>query len=274
MLTPLESGFFDSIAGLPMHPLVVHFAVVLLPLAALGLVLLVARPTWADRYGWLTLGVLAVGTGAAFVAKESGEALAAQVGQPAAHAAWGDQLPLLAAALLVLAAVWYVLHRRDRGAGRGRSAAATVAGLLAAVLAVAVTGVTVIVGHTGAQAAWSGVTANAAGDQSTIAATPAATDSPASTSSPATSPTASPSSSSHGGYTMADVARHANSSSCWTAIDGKVYDLTNWISRHPGGQRAILGLCGKDGSAAFNAQHGGQGRPAAELRQFLLGPLN
>ena len=37
MLTPLESGLFETVAGLPLHPLVVHFAVVLLPLAALGL---------------------------------------------------------------------------------------------------------------------------------------------------------------------------------------------------------------------------------------------
>ena len=82
-----------SIAGLPLHPLVVHFAVVLLPLGALGLVVLVLVPKWADRYGWLTVGAIAVGTGAAFVAKESGEALAAKVGEPQTHASWGDRLP-------------------------------------------------------------------------------------------------------------------------------------------------------------------------------------
>jgi hypothetical protein len=42
---------FDAIAGLPVHPLVVHFAVVLLPLAALGLIVLVIVPSWADRFG-------------------------------------------------------------------------------------------------------------------------------------------------------------------------------------------------------------------------------
>ena len=47
-MMPLDSGFFDSIAGLPLHPLVVHFAVVLLPLAALVLVLLVGVPKWAE----------------------------------------------------------------------------------------------------------------------------------------------------------------------------------------------------------------------------------
>jgi cytochrome b involved in lipid metabolism len=74
-------------------------------------------------------------------------------------------------------------------------------------------------------------------------------------------------------YTLADVAQHNNASSCWAAINGNVYDLTNWINQHPGGPQRILNICGTDGSAAFNNQHGGQSRPADELSQFLLGPL-
>ncbi|HJV33290.1 MAG TPA: cytochrome b5-like heme/steroid binding domain-containing protein [Patescibacteria group bacterium] len=74
-------------------------------------------------------------------------------------------------------------------------------------------------------------------------------------------------------YAMADVAKHKNASSCWTAIDGAVYDLTSFIGRHPGGPGAILALCGVDGSAAFNAQHGGQRRPARELAGFKIGTL-
>ena len=74
-------------------------------------------------------------------------------------------------------------------------------------------------------------------------------------------------------YTLADVAKHNNSSSCWSVINGKVYDLTAWISQHPGGQQAILSLCGIDGSSAFNNQHGGQHRPANELAGFSIGSL-
>ena len=263
MLTPLESGFFDVISGLPLHPLVVHFAVVLLPLAALGLVLLVIVPKWADRYGLLTLLALIGGTGAAFVAKESGEALASHMGLPATHAAWGDQLPLLSVGLLVLAAAWYVLHRRNSSGGRPRSAATTILGVLAALMALVVTGVTVLVGHTGAEAAWSGTTA---GDQASVAATPAASGS-------AKAPSASASASASS-YTMADVAKHADASSCWSAINGNVYDLTKWVNQHPGGPRVILGLCGKDGTSGFVGQHGGQSRPESILKGFLLGPLS
>src|SRR5882724_3561566 len=43
-----------------------------------------------------------------------------------------------------------------------------------------------------------------------------------------------------GTYTLADVARHRTQSSCWTTIDGNVYDLTSWIPQHPGGEAAIV----------------------------------
>lgn len=74
-------------------------------------------------------------------------------------------------------------------------------------------------------------------------------------------------------YTMTDVAKHNYASSCWAAINGNVYDLTSWISQHPGGPERILSICGTDGSAAFNGQHSGQAQPANELKNFLLGPL-
>ncbi|MDB5194518.1 MAG: conserved rane protein of unknown function [Parcubacteria group bacterium] len=72
-------------------------------------------------------------------------------------------------------------------------------------------------------------------------------------------------------FTLADVAKHASASSCYSIINGGVYDLTAWINQHPGGQDAILSICGKDGSAAFNAQHGGQSRPESELAGFKIG---
>jgi cytochrome b involved in lipid metabolism len=74
-------------------------------------------------------------------------------------------------------------------------------------------------------------------------------------------------------YTLAHVAAHKDATSCWTAINGKVYDVTSWIDQHPGGRDAILSLCGKDGSSAFNDQHGGQRRPAQELASFYIGDL-
>ena len=60
-----------------------------------------------------------------------------------------------------------------------------------------------------------------------------------------------------GVYTMADVSTHASTASCWTVVNNTVYDVTKWILRHPGGTRAIAGMCGKDATAAFTGQHGG-----------------
>ena len=74
-------------------------------------------------------------------------------------------------------------------------------------------------------------------------------------------------------YTLADIAKHNSERSCWAAINSKVYDLTNWINQHPGGPDRILALCGTDGSAAFNGQHGTQARPASELASFYIAPL-
>ena len=74
-------------------------------------------------------------------------------------------------------------------------------------------------------------------------------------------------------YTLADITTHASATSCWSAVDGKVYDLTPWISKHPGGSRAILSMCGKDASSAYNNQHGTQKRPANELAGFDIGIL-
>jgi hypothetical protein len=97
---------------------------------------------------------------------------------------------------------------------------------------------------------------------------------PMATPKPAVSATPSQSSAPIVGYTMAQVKANNTAKSCWTAIDGFVYDLTKWISAHPGGSGAILFLCGTDGSNAYKAQHEQQARPAVRLESYKLGPLN
>lgn len=74
-------------------------------------------------------------------------------------------------------------------------------------------------------------------------------------------------------YTIADLAAHTDHASCWTAIDGVVYDLTAWIDKHPGGDKNILKICGIDGTAAFQQQHGGNQRVENVLAGFEIGTL-
>jgi len=75
------------------------------------------------------------------------------------------------------------------------------------------------------------------------------------------------------GFTMAMISENNTASKCWVAIDGMAYDLTDWITSHPGGQGAITGLCGKDGTAMFLSRHGGQANPDRTLDMYVLGPI-
>lgn len=241
----------ETIGGLPLHPLVVHAAVVLLPLSALGLLVVLAIPRARRTYGWLPVLGLGLSTVAAWVAKESGEQLSEVMGLPQEHAEWGDRLVPIAAVLFLVSVVWYWRVRSGRiGVLSGMTAA------LAALLSIVAIVVVVIVGHSGAEAAWAGRFA-AATSQPAAQATPSDASSAA-----ADAP-----------LTLDVVAQHATPDDCWAAIDGNVYDLTDWIGAHPGGAQAITSLCGTDGTDAFNGQHGGQGQPAQELQTFLIGAL-
>jgi len=93
-------------------------------------------------------------------------------------------------------------------------------------------------------------------------------EAPTPTSTPTPSASATPA-----GYTLEQVKANNTAQKCWSVIDSKVYDLTTWISSHPGGSGAITSLCGTDGTSAFKGQHGGQGQPASRLSGYLLGPL-
>lgn len=92
---------------------------------------------------------------------------------------------------------------------------------------------------------------------------------PPKTPTPPPAPTSKP-----GTFTLAEVATRNTESNCYSAINGVVYDLTAWINKHPGGSREILRICGKDGSNAFNGQHGGDAKPERILAGFEVGVLN
>ena len=250
----LSEDAFESFAGLPLHPLVVHLVVVVLPLAALLFIIVVVVRKWRRPFDLIALAGLAIGAVGSVVAKESGEALSELVGQPQQHADWGSILVYLAALLLVVAAIWVFLTRFRNP--EGRSILTTLAAVVGVLLAVSAIVMTVLVGHTGAEAVWGRTLATGV-----VATTPAG------------SASAGPSPSSSAGVTMAEIAQHNSPTDCWSAVNGNAYDLTSWIAAHPGGQSVILGMCGTDASAAFTAQHGGQRKPEQELANFVIGPV-
>lgn len=260
-MSPLTEATFDSFAGLPLHPLVVHLVVVVLPLAALLFILVVFVPRWRRPFDLIALAGLAIGAAGALLAKESGEALANYVGQPQEHADWGTILVYLAAVLLAVAAVW--VWRERRAGSSERSLLTTLSAIVGVLLALAAIVMTVLVGHTGAEAVWGRTL-------STVPVT-SAQNAPASPPTDATSAQATPGPSA--GVTMAEVARHSTTDDCWSAVNGNAYDLTSWIAQHPGGEQVIVQMCGVDGTDGFAAQHGGQGKPERELASLLVGPI-
>jgi len=55
-------------------------------------------------------------------------------------------------------------------------------------------------------------------------------------------------------FALEEVARHDSPSDCWLIIHGKVYDVTKWVPRHPGGSM-ILVRAGGDCSQLFDSYH-------------------
>ena len=73
--------------------------------------------------------------------------------------------------------------------------------------------------------------------------------------------------------TLEEVKKHASSTSCWSIVYENVFDLTKWITKHPGGAEKIRAICGKDGTSSFERQHQGDGGAANQLSSYFLGKL-
>lgn len=74
-------------------------------------------------------------------------------------------------------------------------------------------------------------------------------------------------------YSLNEVQKHNSKESCWTIIKNYVYDLTEWIDKHPGGADKILSLCGKDGTKSFVKKHSEQEKPERILEEHKIGEL-
>ncbi|CAN5402414.1 hypothetical protein BH10ACT2_BH10ACT2_17760 [soil metagenome] len=170
----------NTFFGIPAHPLLVHIPAVLLPLAALGVVVMVLRPQWHLRYRWAVLGVSLVGTLGAILAADAGESFAERIEAKqgfAAAARWddhieaGDTAQVFAIIFLVAVAIYVLVpFFVERRAAAGRTAPAEDAGKPATrfvprwaslVMAVLVVGASIgtvttviIAGHSGAKSVW------------------------------------------------------------------------------------------------------------------------
>jgi uncharacterized membrane protein YqjE len=109
---------FDTISGLPVHVLVVHAVVVLLPLMSLVTIAIAVRPRWRQHAPVVALvdGVVVV---IAVAAKESGERLQARLQQfdPSVardHSQLGRLVPYVALAVFAAAVLVWATQRFPR----------------------------------------------------------------------------------------------------------------------------------------------------------------
>jgi delta8-fatty-acid desaturase len=56
-------------------------------------------------------------------------------------------------------------------------------------------------------------------------------------------------------FTMAEVAKHNTIDDCWIILDNRCYDITRYVSKHPGGVGPVVNMAGKDATDVFANYH-------------------
>ena len=245
----------DLITGLPIHPLINHGVAVLVPLAAIGALLVIFIPKLRLNYSPLVLVTVLLATVSAFIATQSGEALAERVGLPNAHATQGERLSYVVLAFAILFSIWFALEKSERTRERVANLGKRVLKVVIPITAISSFVLTILVGHSGAQATWKDridqTQATALEETGPKPINPAGTIN----------------------LSNSEIKTHNLKSDCWSIVNGNVYNLTSYVKSHPGGASVIANICGKDGSKAFVNQHNNQGKPNNVLSSFLLGPV-
>jgi predicted membrane protein DUF2231 len=143
--------------GLPLHPLIVHATVVLVPLAALTVLLSALWPRFRRWAGPMPLGLALIGLILVPLSTSTGETLEQHVPRSAlveAHTRLADGLLPWMIGLFVVAAAGYLMQRLVIS-GRSVSPALVVGVAILAVIGATGTAVQVVrIGHSGAKAAW------------------------------------------------------------------------------------------------------------------------
>ena len=145
-----------SVFGLPTHILLVHLAVVGIPLACLAVLAIAVRPAWRRRFGLLTAILAVVMIPVTYATQLAGEQLYNHnfnfPNSPAAqHKALGSTLVWFVAAVAVMAVALVVADRL--GYADHHAAMVVVAALAIGASAICLVRV-VQVGDSGARAAW------------------------------------------------------------------------------------------------------------------------
>jgi predicted membrane protein DUF2231 len=158
---------FERFGDLPLHVLVIHVTVLVLPVGALTAIVFALVPKWRWLLRWPTL-VMGLGSlVCAFVSKESGEAFVKAVPQldplVKVHEDRGDLLFIFCIVFAAFAVAAFLLLTGPSALASGKGAKATKSRPLELVVSAAVVVIGVVViyqtirtGDAGAKAVWTG----------------------------------------------------------------------------------------------------------------------
>lgn len=166
---------FEEVLGIPAHPLLLHAAVVFIPLQVLFALAYAFVPAWRRKIAWAVAALVVLAPGAALLTKLSGDAFRARLvnrkeispgalAQVDTHRSYGTMTVYFTAGLSVLMLLMLLAHRAVANASATSSViiqpnGSMVLGLILSVLVLAgavVTGYYVFkTGDTGAHVVWS-----------------------------------------------------------------------------------------------------------------------
>ena len=75
-------------------------------------------------------------------------------------------------------------------------------------------------------------------------------------------------------YTWQELAQHNTEESAWVSYEGRVFDITDFIDRHPGGRELILYSTGRDITDLFKSYHPFTSLPEKVLNKYQIGSLS
>lgn len=143
---------FLAFGDLPLHPLAVHFAVALFPVALVFLIVATISKKLRDKYLLKALIATTATVPFIFIAQQSGEALSEVMYEPEPHSEYGEMLmPLAIWVLLIGFALWFSIKKS------WPKPISQILGFALISLSIAAIAMTVVVGHSGAAATWTGV---------------------------------------------------------------------------------------------------------------------
>lgn len=70
-------------------------------------------------------------------------------------------------------------------------------------------------------------------------------------------------------YTLTDVSQHTIPTDCWLILEDKIYNVSNFAEKHPGGEAVYRG-CGQDATTLFETRPMGSGTPHSDKARSLL----